>query len=193
MDRNLKILLGLFVSGALFTFLTRPSRAADNVLVVGDSLSAGSYPERLGVPVQTFSFEGKGARHALENTPWSSALAGKSHVVVQLGVNDLASRRDLGGVEASLSKIYETARRFGVTVIGVGVTPWAGHVRASGKLLETRKLNEWVRANADVYVDTRGLGRPDGSLRQRFDAGDGLHLTEQGQAALAALIREKLK
>ena len=182
----------------------RPTR----VSALGDSHTTGGrylaeVHRQLGVDGEAIGLVGQGARVISERMPDVLDDA-PTHVIVQAGVNDLASGRSLAHIQTHLTRMYRAARAAGAVVIAIPVLPWATYLdrrrfRArKGALLEqTRAINAWMAAQRaagviDVLVDVAELGADDGPLDPRFARADGLHLNAAGQRALGAAIARAL-
>jgi lysophospholipase L1-like esterase len=114
---------------------------------------------------------------------------GTDFVIVLAGVNDLASGRSVSTVTSGLTQIYDMAHSVGATVIAVTLTPWLGHSKGGKLSQETHEVNTWIRnqSSADIVVESSTLGHA-GYLIPSYNAGDGLHLNQTGQQALADTV-----
>ncbi|MBW6434745.1 SGNH/GDSL hydrolase family protein [Actinoplanes hulinensis] len=123
---------------------------------------------------------------------------GVGHVIVLIGVNDLANKpaRTTGEMIAGHRELILRSRAAGIRVIGGTLLPFAG----ASDGLDTQ-ANQRVRAELNAWI--RGGGEYDGvidfdaalrdpndpwRLNPRYDSGDGLHPNDEGTAALAAAV-----
>lgn len=173
------------------------------VALLGDSITAapqyrpyleellgpGNIVEAFGYPGQSTPYIANQADEAMNGDP--------TDLVVLAGVNDIASGRSLDATIQELEDIYLLAQIRGIRVTAVLLTPWAGHVlgKKSSMQDKTAELNDWIRfmSSANRVVDTQSLGDSAGRLRPEYDRGDGLHMSPEGQRALAALVYRKLR
>lgn len=196
---------------------------ADNCVIAafGDSLTKGdgSTPDassayvdvlarRLGVPVRNRGISGN---RLLCDGYGPSALSrfaadvladpGVTHVIVELGVNDIG----LAGVEGTaapsaaaviegLGALADRAAAAGLVVIGATLTPnrgtrYPGFFSEAGE--QTRQaVNAWIRnapcfaAVLDIDLVLRDTERA-GRIAPELDYGDGLHPNDAGHQAIA--------
>jgi lysophospholipase L1-like esterase len=146
---------------------------------------------------------------------FQTEMLGKGYdtVIIQGGVNMIAYTVDFEKARQAFSDMVASAYSGGIAnVIVVTVVPWAGYggmrteerrrYRRKG-LVRTRDLNRWLldRENGlrslfpkAIVVDTSILG--DGgkfpAIKERFDRGDGIHLSEEGNKRLARLLEEAI-
>jgi lysophospholipase L1-like esterase len=170
------------------------------VLALGDSLTANpTYCAGLRAQVspQTtvvckgYVGQGVAAVAAHLDEAWNAQA---TDVVILAGVNDLASGRSLTVIENALDGLYRQAEAAGLRVVAVTVCPWADHAKGQSNLLRTRELNRWIAGHPvpAALVDTSPLGDAQGRLLPAHDAGDGLHMTQAGAYALAALVAQEM-
>jgi len=195
-------LLYVIAAGALFLVaakvLARPRSAGlrhpSRIACLGDSLTAaglycGDVAGMLGCEAKAFGYSSQGVgvvgAHVDDVIEWQPDA-----VVVLAGVNDLPSSNGAKAVIAGLTDIYSALKERGIAVVAVEITPWHGYSRAVGFEGNTETVNRWIRhtANVDAVVRTASLGDAQYRLLKKYDAGDGLHLDREGQAALAELI-----
>jgi hypothetical protein len=163
--------------------------------LLGDSMSAGTTYRTeledllgLGNVVQAFGYVGKQTSYIMDKVGKATAIQ-PTDVVVLAGVNDLASGHSAAHVISNLNSIYlqiaVAAPR--ARIIGVTLTPWGSHSKGKSLQLETTQVNHWILYSApiDEAIDTTALGDGGGNLHPDLDSGDGLHLSKQGQIALA--------
>jgi lysophospholipase L1-like esterase len=173
----------------------RMRRRVRSVVAIGDSHTAsGAYLRRvhatLGTSGAAMGQTGQGAAVIARMLP--AVLAARPDVVViQAGVNDIASGRSVAHITNELARMYEQARASGAYVVAVPVMPWGRYQRNrlggwGGDA--TAAVNAWIWGAGVAVADVRALGDGRGDLRREYDAGDGLHLNAAGQAALGDLI-----
>jgi lysophospholipase L1-like esterase len=125
-------------------------------------------------------------------------VAGVSHVILQLGVNDILFSGTSGTPDevsadqliAVMTDAATRARSRGLKVIGATLTPFS----ASGTTESKRQaLNAWIRSGGafDGIVDfdaaLRAPGNP-ADLNPLYNSGDRLHPNDAGYGAMAAAI-----
>lgn len=169
-------------------------------IVVGDSLTAhDGYRRALAglTPYRSWdnvSEVGAGAGRILELLREANVEMGPGDAVVLAGVNDIASGRSLGTIQARLLDIYSHLKSFGYRVIVVTTLPWAGYTSwTAEKGQKQQALNAWLKEQArlgvvDCVVDAFPAFSNQGRLRSEYDQGDGIHLNQAGQVALGRLI-----
>jgi lysophospholipase L1-like esterase len=134
--------------------------------------------------------------------------SGVSHAVVLIGVNDLgvqhrnkedspeARAQLLVDLKAALHNIAQRAHAHGICVIGGTVTPYTGsdyYKPGPDNDADRQALNRWIRESgtfdgvADFDAATRDPAHPE-QLAAWAGFGDGLHLSADGQKALAEAI-----
>lgn len=183
----------------------RPTR----ISAVGDSHTTGGrylkeVHRRIGVDGLAIGLVGQGAR--VISTRMPDILADDpTHVIVQAGVNDLASGRSLAHVQEHLTRMYRAIHAADAVVIAIPVLPWAAYLdrprfraRKVELLEQTRALNDWMAAQhsagvIDVLVDVATLQAEGETLDPRFGRKDGLHLSAAGQRALGGLVADAIR
>ncbi|RMI28295.1 GDSL-type esterase/lipase family protein [Nocardia stercoris] len=128
------------------------------------------------------------------------AVPGVTHVVVNLGINDLglgevATAADL---IAGYTELAERAHRAGIAVYANTIGPFAGviypEVNVEPAIPVRRQVNEWLCATDvfdgvfDIATAVADPANPD-YIRPDLDCGDGLHLNDEGSRIMAAAIR----
>lgn len=211
-----ELLLLAAVAGAAVAVLhaaeKRRPPPAGAILCLGDSLTEEGWsglemwPELLARsgaagPVVNAGRSGSTTRDVLAS--WRRARGRQPYrwVAVLAGVNDLW----LGEVPAeetlrNLRTIWREAREDGARVVVMTTTPFQGDRQGlwtPAKQAEQDRLNESIReeARAEGYglVDAWGLLRsPGGALDPGCDAGDGVHLDQEGQARIAGAVASAL-
>jgi len=138
------------------------------------------------------------------------ASPGVTHLVVQIGLNDIGMPGMFGlppvpltDLTAGLTSILERARQHGLTTIISTVTPFGGAAAIAPGLdtpenEETRqRLNQWIRTNpdldavADLDHVLRDTTAPN-YLLPGYDSGDHMHPNDAGAKAIADTISEIL-
>lgn len=140
------------------------------------------------------------------------ATPGVTHVVVQLGLNDILTPGTCGppgtteaAITAGLAGVAERARRHGLRVLVATVTPFGGAATvspvfdASGSETVRQRVNRWIRSGHGTLFDAvvdfdRGLADPGtpATLRPEYDSGDHLHPNDAGAEVLAELVHRAL-
>jgi lysophospholipase L1-like esterase len=205
MNDKTQAMLYLAAAGAIFLIasklLAKPrSKAlekAQRIACLGDSLTAGGIYASdlagiLGVEVKAFGYASQGTAYILNQV--DDVLAWKPDAVVVLaGVNDLPGANGANIAINGLSRIYQKLQLANVMVVAVEITPWHGYPSAVGHEVNTDTVNRWIRqeANVSAVVRTSSLGDYRGNLKDKYSAGDGLHLNREGQAQLAVLIADQ--
>ena len=133
--------------------------------------------------------------------------SGVTHVVVNLGMNDIAfsASRHGGGVSAAdivfgLSQLATRARERGLVVIAATIPPFEGSTygapdRRYGATEEAMRatINNWIRKNQvfDAFIDfdacLRDPGRPT-RLSPRYDQGNHVSLNDAGYRAMGQCV-----
>jgi lysophospholipase L1-like esterase len=182
------------------------------VVCFGDSLTEGgrSYPDflsrRLGLKVWNAGIAGNrllqhgfGASGLTRFEDDVLAVPGVTHVVVQLGVNDLGMTPapTADQLIAGLTTLARAARAAGVKALGATLPPTGG---TSYQGFDTPDLdrarqavNSWLRgtheftAVVDVHQALHDPAHP-ARCRPEFDSGDHLHPNAAGAEAIARSI-----
>jgi lysophospholipase L1-like esterase len=196
--------------------------ASPVVVCFGDSLTEGTgtsdgcgYPDflsrRLGVKVWNAGIagnrllrDGYGERGLRRFHRDALEVPGITHVIVELGINDLGLAAMSGnpppGAEqltTGLATLARAARRAGVTPIGATLPPTGGALFPGFHSTEgesTRQaVNAWLRSTAeftavvDVDLALRDPDRP-ACYRPDLDSGDHLHPNDAGAEAIARSV-----
>ncbi|WP_337831358.1 GDSL-type esterase/lipase family protein [Pseudonocardia sp. TMWB2A] len=196
------------------------------VVCLGDSITAAGWPERTarrlrdrpvavvnrGIAGNRLRLDGAGPFGPVFGASGRSrfdrdvlATAGRTHVVVALGVNDLghpgtmAPEDQLPSSEQlirALDGIGARARDAGLSVLTATVTPFDG---AEGfdreRELRRAEVNEWIRGLGSGVVDFDAALRSGPgaiALAPRFDSGDHLHPGDAGLDRMADVAAEVL-
>jgi lysophospholipase L1-like esterase len=127
-------------------------------------------------------------------------------LLVYGGVNDLYSDQTAGRtnerIEEDLGAIYADARRAGLEVVGVTVSPWGGFRRyfTPARSRSTRLLNAWIlggpaAGRLDAAVDSYPVlscGDPEVLCPEyQGPTPDGLHPGPRGHELLGQLLLER--
>lgn len=147
---------------------------------------------------------GHGARVIAGRLPDVLATA-PTHVIVQAGVNDLASGRSLRHTQRWLAEMYTRVRAADAQVIAIPVLPWSRYLdkprfkaRKRALLAQTRALNAWIAeqhraGRIDAVIDVTSMRDSTGGLDRRYARKDGLHLSARGQRHLGRLVAERIR
>ncbi|NJP95621.1 SGNH/GDSL hydrolase family protein [Nonomuraea sp. FMUSA5-5] len=132
------------------------------------------------------------------------AVPGATHVLVNLGINDLglpgmaglppATAGDLIG---GFTELAGRVRAAGLTVLAATIGPFGGAIypgiSTPEGLAARREVNDWIRTGGafdavfDVAEAVADPGKPD-FIRPGFDSGDGMHLNDAGARAMAGAV-----
>lgn len=134
------------------------------------------------------------------------ALPGVSTIIIMEGINDIGfsggmipglSRKDVIPAEDIIQgyrQLLARAHARGVRVIGATMTPFAGSQAFKPEKEAVRQaVNSWIRTSGafDAIVDfdavTRDPQKPD-QLKNEFNGGDHIHLSDAGYEAMASAI-----
>jgi lysophospholipase L1-like esterase len=217
--------LGLLLAAWPTIAKTEPSKKrVCTVAAIGDSLTdpkshGGKYLDvlREKAPESRFDSYGKGgemvnqmrrrfARDILgEPSDPDHPKPAYTDVIVFGGVNDLYSDltagRTVAKIEADLTSMYERAKKHGMRVVAIDVSPWGGFTKYwnEHRGSTTRELNTWILAQPgegkiDAAVDAFSLlscGDAD-HLCDTFLAPfkDGLHFNKAGHKKLGEALYE---
>ncbi|MEV5652950.1 GDSL-type esterase/lipase family protein [Nocardia sp. NPDC052254] len=128
------------------------------------------------------------------------AVPGVTHVVINLGINDLglgetATADDL---IAGYTELAARAHAAGLPIYANTIGPFAGviypEVNAAPALPVRNEVNHWLRGTTvfdavfDVATAVADPERPD-HIRPDLDSGDGLHLNDTGAQIMARTMR----
>lgn len=194
--------VGVAAAGLGVFLAVRAAKAASvpkRVAVIGDSLVGGqAFMVALkaalptGATVEIHSYPGKGTAAILDAL--GPVLIGRpTHVVILAGVNDLASGRGAEVVKTNLNEMHRAVESAGAKPVAVELTPWRGNVGGDKYQAETASVNGWIRSSSGAkVVRTGSLGYSNGVLKPENDSGDGLHMSADGQRALAAVIARSI-
>jgi lysophospholipase L1-like esterase len=130
-----------------------------------------------------------------------------THVLIYGGVNDLYSDltagRTVKKIQADLTFMYEAARKRGIAVVALTVSPWGGFSRYynASRAATTRELNQWLLGRreaglVDAVLDTTPLlscGDPETLCPAFTDPfKDGLHFNAGGHRKIGEALHEKV-
>jgi len=178
------------------------------IACAGDSLTTGNYPKILekllgdNAEVRVYARQGRSISSVnLDEVYYALRRWNPTHVVVYAGINDCLmghhhTENSAWIIEHIENLIYEI-QEANVEAVFVKHHPWAGY-REYGYDCSLG-VNEWLDGERFAYdpatvVETSSLGGPFGRrLKKEYDAGDGLHLSYEGEKVLAQLIAEAIK
>lgn len=195
------------------------------VVCLGDSITAAGWPERAakqlrgrqiaivnrGVGGNRLRLHGAGPMGAFHGISGLARFdrdvletAGRTHVVIALGTNDLghpgqvAPEDELptaGQLIRALEEAGTRARDAGLSVFYASITPFLpavgyDHEREARR----RSVNDWVRAQRGVLDFDAALrsDRAESELDPRYDSGDHLHPSDRGLARMADVAAKVL-
>jgi lysophospholipase L1-like esterase len=123
-------------------------------------------------------------------------VPGATDVVLHIGTNDVAAGRNAPEIVGGLVRFAELARSSGRRVFLTTITPSALGDHGTPQAIAVREeVNRWVREHgaerADGVFDfAAAVADPHDPTRllDRYDAGDGLHLSGAGYRALADAV-----
>lgn len=199
--------------------------AAPVIVAIGDSITEGtpeqarahrSWPQRLstrlpaaivvnaGVSGSRLLKDGAGASLLARLDRDALTLAGVSHVVLLVGINDIGNGERTGApvtasdIIAGYRQVIARAHARGVRVIGATILPYRGAAYFTERGEGVRRaVNEWVMRSgafdgvidfAHVVADPRDPSR----LAAAYDPGDHLHPNDAGYAAMAGAVPVRL-
>jgi lysophospholipase L1-like esterase len=179
-----------------------PAGAHLRIGMIGDSLTAGRYPDELrSILKDRFSrlaFERYGGAgfgidrlSSLFETKILGSATPYDVLILQGGLNDIAS--GAAAVEENLKLLIGCARDRGILVVVLTTTPWANsHSWSAEGQRQSNALNDWILNQARegvvaVDLSSLGAGMPP-VLRTEFDFGDHGHLNSEGAREVARLI-----
>lgn len=124
------------------------------------------------------------------------SAAGSTDVVLHIGTNDIAVGHDATEIVGGLRRYVDKAKAAGKRVFLTTITPSdTGAYGTRGAINTRAAVNTWVRQSgpgtADGVFDfAAAVADPDDPdrLAERFDSGDGLHLSAAGYQALADTV-----
>ncbi|WP_063054898.1 GDSL-type esterase/lipase family protein [Nocardia salmonicida] len=131
-------------------------------------------------------------------------VPGVTDVLINFGINDLILGA-MGGQSSATSEeliaglidLADRAHAVGLRIHAATIGPYAGCVYPGMPLLETQPtrqaVNEWLRTTDvfdSVFDVDRAVSDPErlDYIRPEFDSGDGMHLNDEGAAAMAATV-----
>ncbi len=193
--------------------VTTPQQVVPRIAIVGDSIMVMS-SSRVGATLQTtLQAQSQGASvttHAhggdqltAIRTQLRQRVLGAqppyNTVIIQGGVNSIASGVSVEDCERTYTQMINEARQAGLRVIIVPVTPTSGASNAlysrADRQVSYTALNAWLRGQASgndvVVVDISSVseGNPP-RWKQQFDSGDHIHPSAAGSDQLAALVAQ---
>ncbi|MFE9785601.1 GDSL-type esterase/lipase family protein [Nocardia salmonicida] len=131
-------------------------------------------------------------------------VPGVTDILINFGINDLILGA-MGGQSSATSEeliagfidLADRAHAVGLRIHAASIGPYAGCVYPGMPLLETQPtrhaVNEWLRTTDvfdSVFDVDRAVSDPERPdyIRPEFDSGDGMHLNDEGAAAMAATV-----
>jgi lysophospholipase L1-like esterase len=182
------------------------SRRVTRGLAVGDShiaadIAIGVLRQQTGAPWDNVAVVGANSSAVLSQAQQNLTQQGKySHLVVLAGVND--GERPSSYTKTNLQRIYQLGKAMGAQVIAVTEMPWHGYSSWTNAA-QTRQTEavRWLTTQegsrfADRVVNAwHALDDPahTGYLDPRYGTAAGLHLNNDGQRLLGALILQAIR
>ncbi|MDD5172266.1 MAG: SGNH/GDSL hydrolase family protein [Candidatus ainarchaeum sp.] len=178
--------------------------------IIGDSVTAGSatknrsYVDLLitGSPDATIGKYGvSGNTTSQMRKRFDKEILGQKPpydvVVIQGGVNDIASGIPLTTTKANLSAMFKAAQDKGMQVVVFTIAPWGGSDNwNSSAQQKTDEFNKWLLAQDGkgiTVVDLSSMRDGDSpKMKTDYDSGDHLHPNKDGQLEIARLAAERL-
>jgi lysophospholipase L1-like esterase len=123
-------------------------------------------------------------------------VPGATDVVLHIGTNDIAAGRSEAEVVDGLVRFADLAHAAGRRVFLTTITPSDDGPRGTERAIAVREgVNRWIRERGAQHSDgvfdfaaaVADPARPD-RLLDRYDSGDGLHLSPAGYRALADAV-----
>jgi lysophospholipase L1-like esterase len=123
-------------------------------------------------------------------------VPGATDVVLHIGTNDIAAGRTGPEIVGGLARFAGVARAAGKRVFLTTITPSDAGPHGTVQAAAARDaVNRWVREQGAEHADgvfdfAAAVADPDrpGRLLDRYDSGDGLHLSAAGYRALADAV-----
>jgi lysophospholipase L1-like esterase len=128
--------------------------------------------------------------------PEVADVPGATDVVLHIGTNDIAAGRSEREIVGGLMRFADLAHAAGRRVLLATITPSDAGAHGTERATAVRDgVNRWVRERGPEYADgvvdfaaaVADPARPD-RLLDRYDSGDGLHLSPAGYRALADAV-----
>ena len=125
-----------------------------------------------------------------------TGVPGATDVVLHIGTNDIAAGRSGSEIVDGLVGFAGLARAAGKRVFLTTITPSTAGPHGTAQAAATRdEVNRWVREQGEDHADgvfdfaaaVADPARPS-RLLDRYDSGDGLHLSAAGYRALADAV-----
>jgi lysophospholipase L1-like esterase len=123
-------------------------------------------------------------------------VPGTTDVVLHIGTNDVAAGRGAGEIVDGLVRFADATRTTGRRVFLTTITPSDNGAHGTVRALAVREqVNRWVREHGAEHADgvfdfAAAVADPGDPARllDRYDAGDGLHLSGAGYRAIADAV-----
>lgn len=170
----------------------------------GDSLTEGTFPadftlrEELRtnsvwgpkIAVTSYAIGGDNASNIVRTSQsqWcamrvDNRFFAKQYFFIWAGINDLALDFSATTVMTNLLTLWDSARSYGMKVVGFTLTPAPTYLVTTPRLIEWTNLNALIRLNAPAHLDylidvTTNTNLQDAANTTYFNSG--LHLTQSG-------------
>jgi lysophospholipase L1-like esterase len=112
-------------------------------------------------------------------------------VVIIAGVNDVYQGRDSSHVIEQLRWMYDRARSEAIRVVAGTIVPY--NTATPDQNARMRNVNDWIRASAERFADTRAAVAAPGNPDRLFESPDNLHPSPEGYRRMAEALRPALE
>jgi len=185
-----------------------------NMVCLGDSLTYGYDGALSGLAIRSYCTQ---VAPGLSGTSWKSQNYGRNGASTPtiisdllplaqytlnrpettnlanlwIGTNDCDAGTAVGTIETNITTIVSTLQGYGYKVAILTITPYGGAGKNPGFDACRAALNTWILANsaaADYVIDSGDAAALSDPSNTTYYSTDKLHLTEVGQAVVAALV-----
>ena len=170
-------------------------------LTYGTGSGGGTYPQRLGVllgsdaTVVNQGIAGQTTSQLLARLQADVLDNNPDYVLVWGGINDIYQDLSIPNAKSNLQAIFDAIHNAGAKVVSLNITPSkGGGTWTPTRQTNTDDINSWILNTAtnidfriDAYTAVEDPGNPDYILAG-YDAGDGLHLQQDGYYHVAETV-----
>ena len=194
---NKWIIFGLIISNLFFVSWAAASQPKDNILILGDSLSAGyginiaqSWPvllqekvnsQKLNVKVHNASISGQTSAEGLAQIDQLLRISQPKLVILELGANDGLRGLSIPAMQNNLQAIISKSQQSGAKVLLVGIKTPANYGKRYGNMFETSFKT--LAQNHDIPLVPFMLA-PLFGAKDKYVQKDGLHPNALAQPIL---------